>query len=101
MHHSITPVSARRAVCDGLNVLNGLNDLNRSLQRASVQTDRFAALGKSEMESNDQRNVSLSIGFDKLRLKGNTETELGNSFLVADQRTRAILITLYRKDCNQ
>ena len=43
-----------------------------------------------------------SLGIDRLRLKGNTESELRNSFLVADQRrARAILITLYRKQCDQ
>ena len=43
-----------------------------------------------------------SIGIHKLRLKGNTESELRNFFLVADQRrARAILIALYRKHCKQ
>jgi hypothetical protein len=39
---------------------------------------------------------------NSLTPEGNTESELRNFLLVANQRrTRAILITLYRKQCDQ
>ena len=49
------------------------------------------------------RSVRSAIDRDNsLPLEGNTESELRNSLLVADQRrARAILITLYRKQCDQ